>query len=212
MEKKTYIEDRVYAIVERAFQNKEVSNVMKLVLNYDKPTYEHCIRVAHLSCHIGLLREYDDSKLIRLVKGALLHDCGKIFIPLNILNKPDFLKTSEYEVIKKHPRSGYDLLVVRNFEKEILDIVLHHHECLDGSGYPDRLQREQLSEEVQIVCMCDVWDAMTSHKTYREAYSENVVYEYGFNSGNFTLFQLRMLNVLGRDLAYGKNSGAEKES
>ena len=99
----------------------------------------------------------------------MLHDYGKIEIPDEILSKPGKLTREEFEVIKKHPVYGAGYLVDLSFPSEIKEIVLQHHERLDGSGYPGGLKHESISDMVQIVAISDVYDALTTDRPYRRA-------------------------------------------
>jgi putative nucleotidyltransferase with HDIG domain len=131
-------------------------------------SYRHCLFVTGFAVafaqHLGM-RE-DDQR--RLVRAALLHDVGKAFVPLAILNKPGKLTDEEVEEVRKHPRLGYDALAAQDgFPPEVLDVVLHHHELLDGSGYPDGLRRDQISDIVRLTTMIDIYSALVEERAYR---------------------------------------------
>jgi putative nucleotidyltransferase with HDIG domain len=131
-------------------------------------SYRHCLFVTGFAVafaqHLGM-RE-DDQR--RLVRAALLHDVGKAFVPLAILNKPGKLTDEEVEEVRKHPRLGYDALAAQDgFPPEVLDVVLHHHELLDGSGYPDGLHRDQISDIVRLTTMIDIYSALVEERAYR---------------------------------------------
>lgn len=118
--------------------------------------------------------------------GALLHDIGKIGIPEDILTKPSKLTTEEYNVIKKHPEVGYDMIKhVANFKQSgISDIVLYHHERFDGKGYPLGLKGNEIPLPARIVALADAFDAMTSTRVYREQLPlEHVLNEIENNKG-----------------------------
>lgn len=101
--------------------------------------------------------------------GALIHDLGKIGIDLNILNKPGRLTEEEFEQIKLHPLLGQQICSPLKALQEVGDIIRHHHEKLDGSGYPDGLQGEQISQNARIVAIVDIFDALTTERSYRAA-------------------------------------------
>jgi HD-GYP domain-containing protein (c-di-GMP phosphodiesterase class II) len=108
--------------------------------------------------------------------GAYFHDVGKIHIPLSILNKPAKLEPSEWEVIKKHPIFGRELLD-NTFIKEAGVIVEQHHERIDGSGYPYGLSGDEVLIEASIVAVADTYDAMTTDRPYRQALPQEVALE-----------------------------------
>lgn len=101
--------------------------------------------------------------------GAILHDIGKIGIPETILNKPSKLSDSEIQIIKTHPMIGANMLSPIDSLGEAIHIVRYHHERFDGRGYPDGLKGEAIPYTARIVCIADAWDAMTSHRSYRQA-------------------------------------------
>ena len=141
-------------------------------------TYRHCLFVTGFAVafaqHLGM-RE-DDQR--RLTRAALLHDVGKAFIPLAILDKPAALTDAEMAVVREHPRRGYDALVAEGgFPPEMLDVVLHHHEFLDGSGYPDRLSGDQISDIVRLITIVDVHSAMIEQRTYRLPFTHIKAFE-----------------------------------
>jgi HD-GYP domain-containing protein (c-di-GMP phosphodiesterase class II) len=104
--------------------------------------------------------------------GGLLHDTGKALVPDEVLNKPGRLTDEEFEIIKKHPKDGYDILLKTPQVGEIpLDITLHHHERMDGSGYPDKLPGDRISTLAQMAAIVDVYDAITADRCYHKGMS-----------------------------------------
>jgi putative nucleotidyltransferase with HDIG domain len=131
-------------------------------------TYRHCLFVTGFAVafarHLGM-RE-DDQR--RLTRAALLHDVGKAFIPVAILDKPGKLTDEEMSEIRKHPRRGYDALAAQGgFPPEMLDVVLHHHELLDGAGYPNGLRGDQISDIVRLTTIVDIHAALVEKRAYR---------------------------------------------
>ncbi|WP_213771944.1 HD domain-containing phosphohydrolase [Bradyrhizobium sp. dw_78] len=131
-------------------------------------SYRHCLFVTGFAVafaqHLGM-RE-DDQR--RLARAALLHDVGKAFIPVDILDKSGKLTDEEMSVIRQHPRLGYDALAEQGgFPPEMLDVVLHHHELLDGSGYPDGLHSDQISDIVRLTTIVDIHAALVENRAYR---------------------------------------------
>jgi len=98
---------------------------------------------------------------------SLLHDIGKISIPLEVLNKPGRLTEMEFRLIQAHPQTAYDILKEIGFPWPVADIVLQHHERLDGSGYPQGLKGKEILLESRIIAIADVVEAMSSHRPYR---------------------------------------------
>ena len=135
----------------------------------DPYTAGHEMKVAAMSRRIAehLALPGDQCLLIEL--GASVHDIGKIAIPAEILTRPGRLSALEFEMVKTHCRVGYGILVDVDLPSQITDIVLHHHERLDGSGYPDGLVGDAISLPARIVAVADVIDAMASHRPYRPA-------------------------------------------
>jgi HD-GYP domain-containing protein (c-di-GMP phosphodiesterase class II) len=105
----------------------------------------------------------------RLHLDGLLHDIGKMSIPRSILTKPGELADEEWALIRAHTKQGYGMLKDANLPWPIADVALQHHERLDGSGYPHGITEEKLSLEVGILAVCDVVEAMSSHRPYRPA-------------------------------------------
>jgi len=154
---------------ERAF--KIVSGLAKALEQKDEYTKGHSERVTSyavlFSKHIGVSKE--DIEIIE--RAALLHDIGKIGIPDRILNKPSKLTDEEFEFIKSHPLFGAELLKVLGFLKDELILILHHHEKFDGTGYPYGLKTSQIPRGAAIISLADVFDALTTDRPYRKAFS-----------------------------------------
>ncbi len=136
----------------------------------DPYTSGHQLRVSRLSCqiaeHMGLSADMIDG--IRIA--GLLHDIGKISVPVEILIKPGKITKEEFNIIKKHPRIGYNILKEIEFPWPVAKIVFQHHERVDGSGYPLELQGEEILLEAKIIAVADIVEAMSSHRPYRPAF------------------------------------------
>jgi PAS domain S-box-containing protein/putative nucleotidyltransferase with HDIG domain len=133
----------------------------------DPYTAGHQERVAELAVKIGreMGLEKDDLEGIKL--GALIHDIGKISIPAEILSRPGELEPEMFGIIKTHPRSGYEIIRGIDFPWPLADVVLQHHERMDGSGYPDGLKGEEILLDARILAVADIVEAMASHRPYR---------------------------------------------
>jgi putative nucleotidyltransferase with HDIG domain len=138
----------------------------------DSYTFGHCERVATYSTAVARQLGKDESKLTAIRLGAYLHDVGKVRVPHEILNKPGRLTDQEFEVIKRHPEWGIELLATIEFPWDIKPMIRSHHEKYDGSGYPDRLRGDEIPIAAQIVCIADVYDALTTTRSYRGAMSK----------------------------------------
>lgn len=135
----------------------------------DSYTAGHQRRVTVLASAIALELELSEFQQEGLHMAGLLHDLGKISIPAEILSKPSRLSNAEFELIKGHPQSGYDILKEIEFEWPVAQIVLQHHERMDGSGYPNGIEGEDILMESRILGVSDVVEAMASHRPYRPA-------------------------------------------
>ena len=134
----------------------------------DDYTYMHSVAVCALMVAVGRQLGLDDAEIREVGMAGLLHDLGKALMPLEVLNKPGKLTDEEFRIIKSHPVEGHRLLVEGGSVGEIpLDVCLHHHEKVDGSGYPDRLKDEQISLFAKMGAVCDVYDAITSNRPYK---------------------------------------------
>jgi PAS domain S-box-containing protein/putative nucleotidyltransferase with HDIG domain len=140
-----------------------------MVETRDQYTAGHQRRVAILARKIAREMNLPEEKIRAIYMGALIHDIGKISIPAEILSKPTKLNEVEYSIIKTHPQVGYDILKGIEFPWPIADLVLKHHERMDGSGYPQGLSGEEIPVEVRILSVADVVEAMASHRPYRAA-------------------------------------------
>ncbi len=155
-------------------QNTYLSTIKVLVSTIeakDSYTRGHTERVADyakmLAYEMGLSKK--DREIVAF--GAVLHDIGKLGVYENILNKPGALTEKEWEIVKSHPEVGANIIKNMKFLEAACDLVRHHHERLDGKGYPDGLAGSEISIGARIVAVADSFDAMTSDRPYRQAYT-----------------------------------------
>jgi putative two-component system response regulator len=134
-------------------------------------TRQHSDRVSMFSKKIAELINLDEGEIQRISLGAKLHDIGKIGTPEYILDKAGPLSDEEFEIIKQHPAKGADLIGPISSLKDLTDIIHFHHEDLDGTGYPEGLQGNDIPLAPRIVRIADYWDAITSHRPYRKPMS-----------------------------------------
>ncbi|MGD0850615.1 HD-GYP domain-containing protein [Bradyrhizobium sp.] len=156
----------------KAIKHSSLREWLTTVGCHHTDSYRHCLFVTGFAVafaqHLGM-RE-DDQR--RLARAALLHDVGKAFVPVAILDKQDVLSEEETIEIRKHPRLGYDALAAQgSFPPEMLDVVLHHHEFLDGTGYPDGLRGDQISDIVRLTTIVDIYAALVEKRAYRLPYT-----------------------------------------
>jgi len=150
-----------------------VARLLERMAVKDSSTREHTRRVAQLTVQVGHELGLRGGRLRGLAVAALLHDVGKLQVPDSILRKAGPLSQSEFDVIKRHPGDGAALLAhIGGFANEA-PLVRGHHERLDGSGYPDGLRGSELTLEVRILGVCDVYDALTSERVYRRPLTQD---------------------------------------
>jgi putative nucleotidyltransferase with HDIG domain len=135
----------------------------------DPYTAHHQVRVSDLARSIAAEMKLDPSVVESLRMAAIIHDLGKIYVPADILNKPGRLTEAEFTLIKSHPQIAFDILKYIDFPWPIAQIILQHHERLDGSGYPKQLKEKEILLEAKILAVADVVEAMSSHRPYRPA-------------------------------------------
>jgi putative nucleotidyltransferase with HDIG domain len=142
---------------------------LEIVWTHDDATYQHCLLVTGLAADFAASLRFGGSDQKHLVRGALLHDIGKAKIPLAILNKPGALTRDEFALVRTHPTVGHEFLCKQGaYEPELLDVVLHHHEMLDGSGYPDGVCGAQINDLVRLVTICDIYAALIERRSYKQ--------------------------------------------
>lgn len=170
MEKKS-IEQRARILINGIIIEPATAELLCSLREYNERTFVHCQNVAFMAVQIGYNWGMNKKTLENLARGAVLHDIGKVKIPIEILEKKGSLTQEEYEQIKQHPVLGHELAKDKGYDSTVLDIILHHHEHLDGSGYPDGDKITKMNMETQIVAVIDAWDAMTSKRSYKQEIS-----------------------------------------
>jgi putative nucleotidyltransferase with HDIG domain len=145
--------------------------IYQLMRSYDRDTNQHAKRVANTVVRLAQDMGVGKDKIEHWRLGALLHDLGKARIPKSILEKSGKLSASEWQVMRKHPQFGYEELKDGSYSQLTLDIVRYHHERWDGNGYPYGLKGDEIPIAARVTAVVDVWDALTTHRPYRAAWS-----------------------------------------
>ena len=155
-----------------------LSDWLTTVRRHHEGTYQHCLLVTGVAVDFGLSLGMARADIERLYSAAMFHDIGKARIPLAVLDKPGRLVDRERALIETHPAAGYEVLKgTAGISPEILDAVRHHHEYLDGSGYPDALCAESITDVVRILTISDIFAALIEHRTYKLPMSREKAYE-----------------------------------
>ena len=154
-----------------------IQTVALTVETRDPYTAGHQRRVADLARAIAIKMKLPDESVEGTYLAGVIHDLGKISIPAEILSKPGSLTTNEFNLIKDHPQSGYDILKDIEFPWPIAKIVLQHHERIDGSGYPQGLKKGAMLQEAKIIAVADTVEAIASHRPYRPSLGIDIALE-----------------------------------
>ncbi|MEA3540629.1 MAG: HD-GYP domain-containing protein [Pseudomonadota bacterium] len=138
----------------------------------DEYTYLHSVAVCALMINLGRQLKLDEARIADLGTAGLLHDIGKMLVPADVLNKPGRLTAEEFAIIQTHAERGSQLLEEIGAVPDLaLDVCRHHHEKMDGTGYPSRLPGAQISLAARMGAICDVYDALTSNRVYKQAWT-----------------------------------------
>ena len=143
--------------------------IAKVIERRDSHSIGHQQRVSKLAAAIAQEMKLPQDKIEGLTFASLVHDIGKVDLPIEIVVKPDKLIEIEFNVVKNHPKIGYEILKKVDFPWPVAEIVFQHHEKIDGSGYPRELKRDEILIEAKILCVADVVEAMSSYRSYRPA-------------------------------------------
>ncbi|GFM36975.1 HD-GYP domain-containing protein [Desulfovibrio psychrotolerans] len=164
--------DRIHSFVNQAVRFLCLENSLKAVgefIAHDYKTYTHCVNVFVYTTTLLQTYGLDEEMLVRCGIGAMLHDVGKTRIPRLILNKPGKLDPDERRIISKHPTLGLASCTRMPLAQEAMNIILFHHEKMNGSGYPAGLMAEEIPLPVRVVTIADIYDALTSDRPYADA-------------------------------------------
>ncbi len=150
----------------------------------DPYTLGHADRVGQYAKELGFAMNLSQHELTTLHKGAFLHDIGKIAIPDNILTKPGKYDADEFNIMKQHPVLGCHICEKIPAVNDALPLIRHHHEKLDGSGYPDGLSGDKISSLVRAISIVDIYDALRSKRSYKEAFNIDQTFNIMWQEAN----------------------------
>lgn len=150
------------------FENAKWYNYYLTLTNYVDWLFSHSINAALISTAIAIEMNFDNRRVRQIALGAILHDIGLILLPKEILLKPCVLSDMENEIVKRHCELGYAMLQNANLPRVAKEIILEHHECLDGSGFPNGLTDEEISKEAKIVMIAESFDTATTDSNYKK--------------------------------------------
>lgn len=171
---------------------------MLMIRNHDNYTCQHSINVAVYSTVLAKALGFNDADVEKIAQAALLHDIGKVFIPVEILNKPAKLSDSEFELMRKHSELGYNELRKRSDMWSVVRVgVLEHHENEDGTGYPNHKTGDKIHKIGKIIHIADVYDALTSVRSYKKAWTGMGAMEF-ITEKQGTMFDAKYASVFKR--------------
>ena len=165
------VDELVHNISSSLLRHPDVLISLARLKTADDYTYMHSVAVCALMVGLGRQIGMSEDEAREAGLAGLLHDIGKMQMPLEVLNKPGSLTDDEFRVMRSHPERGYDLLQEGSqVPDSALDVCLHHHEKIDGTGYPHRLPGDKISKLARMGAICDVYDAITSTRPYKNAW------------------------------------------
>lgn len=189
------------SIITRINENSSIVHSINEMRNADDYVYTHSINVSLLAMLIGKWLRYDYNRIKSLVYAGFLHDIGKGKISPDILNKPEALSIEEFEEMKKHSLYGFKIAEkMPGLDYGIRRGILMHHEREDGSGYPYGLKGEQIHDYAKIIAVADIYDAMTSNRSYRNKICPFDVIEH-MEKNNFETLDHRVISVFLKNIA-----------
>ncbi|ACS43482.1 HD-GYP domain-containing protein [Methylorubrum extorquens] len=159
-------------LVMDAIEQGGIANWLEAVRAYDDRIYQHSLMVGGLAAAFSTTLGFAAGDRLRFVRATLVHDVGKAKIPVSILKKPGRLEPHEASIVRSHPKLGREMLESSGVtDPAMLEIALHHHELLDGSGYPDGLKGDQIGDFVRLATVCDIYAALVCPRPPRAAFS-----------------------------------------
>ena len=166
------IETMVEEILESIIRNPDALMSLSQIRGYDEYTYEHSVNVSILVCSLAHALNLEKEVILQGGVGGLLHDIGKTWIPEHIVNKPGKLTDPEYTIMKRHPEYGIEIVKDRKGISDLSKtVIIQHHERINGKGYPHLLKSDEIHDMGLMAGIVDVYDAMTSNRVYRPAFT-----------------------------------------
>jgi putative nucleotidyltransferase with HDIG domain len=159
-------------------EERGLRNWIETVRRHHSQTYQHCLLVTGVAVAFGQHLGFSQADRNRLAFAGMVHDIGKARVPIAILEKPTPLTEQEEAVLRQHPELGLETLkATADLEPDMLDIVLHHHEYLDGSGYPHGLSGSEISDFVRVATICDIFGALLERRAYKPPIRGDIAYQ-----------------------------------
>ncbi len=181
-------------LINYIMETGDINSFLFDIKTYDNYTYLHCIDTCVMSTFLGLNMNFNSNELRELGTGAILHDIGKTKVPYAIINKKGSLTDDEFKEIRKHPIYGKEILE-KNYtiSDNTIRVVSEHHERFDGKGYPYGLSGNSISKFGRVACVCDVYAAVASNRSYRKRFKPNDAYEL-ILAGSGNMFDSKIVN------------------
>lgn len=164
------VKDDVNALIQEIFNNQQAFLNLSVVKNTNQYTYQHSVDVSALGVLVGKAMNLHYTEVALLGFGGLMHDIGLAAIPQEILEKTGKLTDAEREVVKQHPLSGYNHIVKQDVDPKVSQVVLQHHEWINGNGYPSKTAGASIMTVSKIIAICDVYSALVSNDRYRSPF------------------------------------------
>lgn len=155
-------------ILQHTSSSYQVFDMLHNMRHFDDSTYAHSLNVSIISNIMGKWLHLPEAEIKILTVAGLMHDIGKLLVPPELITKPGKLTPEEYTIVKQHTRLGYDLLSKQDLDPRIAQVALCHHEKYDGSGYPIGLSGTRIPSFARIICIVDIYEAMTAERVYRK--------------------------------------------
>lgn len=188
-----------------------VNEWLSTVRAYHQTTFQHILIVTGLACSFATAMGMRRGDIEKLTIAGLLHDIGKVDIPAAILDKPGKLTSEEFDVIRTHPLAGYRFLSRQGgIDEDVLDAILHHHEFLNGTGYPDGLSGDQIRDLTRILTVCDIMGALLERRSYKEPFSVTESLSILLQMANDGKVEKVLVHALGRTLEKNINAINDK--
>ncbi|MDD3223725.1 MAG: HD-GYP domain-containing protein [Clostridium sp.] len=187
--------DIMNELIEYVIEKKDIGSTVLDIKTYDNGTYLHCINTGIFSVFLASNLNFNRNNLMEIGIGSILHDVGKLKIPHSIICKKGALTEDEYNEVKKHPIYGEELLRENYLISDnAIKSVIEHHEKFNGSGYPYGLKGNSISKFGKVVSICDVFDAISTDRSYREKFSPSDAYELILSESG-AAFDEKIVNV-----------------